>query len=181
MERDVTSPSATWQRVVADARAGDVTAFARIVADHHDDMARVCFVICGDREMAQDAVQAAWPIAWRKLSSLREPERLRPWLVSIAANEARQALRRQRRDRVVEISVADVGSDEHDPARRAMGLDLTAALRRLSSDDRTVLALRHIAGFDAGEIGHALGLSASGVRSRLARAVGHLRSELGDE
>ena len=55
---------------VAEAAAGDADALARIVGAHHDDMARICYVICGDRDMAQDAVQAAWPIAWRKLDSL---------------------------------------------------------------------------------------------------------------
>ena len=45
-------------------------------------MTRVCFVICGDLDIADEAVQAAWPIVWRKLGGLREPERLRPWLVS---------------------------------------------------------------------------------------------------
>lgn len=48
---------------VADAAAGDADALARIVGAHHDDMARICFVICGDPDLAQDAVQAAWPIA----------------------------------------------------------------------------------------------------------------------
>ena len=59
------------------AAAGDAVAFARIVGAHHDDMARVCCVVCGDLELAQDAVQAAWPIAWRRLDTLRDPERLR--------------------------------------------------------------------------------------------------------
>jgi hypothetical protein len=72
--------------VVAQAVAGDEAAFARIIQAHHDDMTRVCFVICGDLDVADEAVQVAWPIAWRKLGSLREPERLRAWLVSIAAN-----------------------------------------------------------------------------------------------
>ncbi|MDH4142785.1 MAG: sigma-70 family RNA polymerase sigma factor, partial [Chloroflexota bacterium] len=163
------------------AAAGDIAAFARIVAEHHDHMARVCFVICGDQDMAQDAVQAAWPIAWRKLSSLREPDRLRPWLITIAANEARQALRRQRRRGVVEIDVADVGGRQHDPSLLAARIDLVAALRRLSAEDRSILALRHISGFDATEIGRAMGMSASGVRSRLARAAARLRSELDDD
>ena len=155
-------------------------AFARIVAAHHDDMARVCFVICGDQDMAQDAVQTAWPIAWRKLGSLRDPVRLRPWLVTIAANEVRRLLRVDSVGRVVGIEVADVGSDADDPDRRSDGQDLVAALTRLSTDDRLVLALRHVAGLDATEIGRALGLSASGVRSRLARATARLREELGD-
>ena len=165
---------------VADAAAGDVAALARIVGAHHDDMARICYVICGDQDTAQDAVQAAWPIAWRKLRSLRDPERLRPWLMAIAANEARQILRRRRRYRVVEIEVADVGSDRFDPGARAGHVDLATALRRLTAEDRTLLALRHVAGYDATEIGREMGISASGVRSRLARLTARLRTELED-
>jgi RNA polymerase sigma factor (sigma-70 family) len=181
MEQELATPRGIAATVVSQAAAGDVGAFASIVAEHHDDMARVCFVICGDRDMAQDAVQAAWPIAWRKLSSLREPERLRPWLMAIAANEARQVMRRLRRHHVVKIDVADVGSDEHDPYRRASRPDLAAALRRLSPEDRSLLALRHVSGFDATEIGRAIGISPSGVRSRLERAAARLRAELGDD
>ena len=66
-------------------------AFARIIHAHHDDMTRICFVICADIDLADEAVQGAWLIAWRKLHSLRDPARLRPWLVSVAANEARQS------------------------------------------------------------------------------------------
>ena len=165
---------------VAEAAAGDADALARIVGAHHDDMARICYVICGDRDMAQDAVQTAWPIAWRKLVSLRDPDRLRPWLMAVAANEARQIVRRQRRHHVVEIEVADVGSPHDDPAANSALTDLAVALRRLSPEDRTLLALRHVAGFDATEIGRELGLSPSGVRSRLARMLDRLRSELAD-
>ena len=113
--------------------------------------------------------------------SLREPDLLRPWLVKIAANEVRQVLRRQGRYRVAELELADIGSDTDDPSTRTVRTDLTAALRRLSPEDREVLAMRHVAGFDATEIGRALGMSASGVRSRLARAAARLRSELGDD
>jgi len=166
---------------VAQAAAGDAAAFADIVAAHHDDMARVCFLICGSQDGAQDAVQAAWAIAWRKLPSLRQPDHLRPWLVSIAANEARQAVRRARRHAVVQIEIADIGSDEHDPSSRIERSDLAAALHRLPEDDRSLLALRYVAGFDASEISHALGISPSGVRSRLMRAATRLRSELGHD
>ena len=125
-------------------------------------------------------VQAAWPIAWRRLDTLRDPDKLRSWLISVAANEARQLLRRRRRDRIVEIAVADVGSDAGDPATRSDAADLMLAVRRLRAEDRTLLALRYVAGFDATEIGRAMGLSASGVRTRLSRLVAQLRSEMGD-
>lgn len=180
MVGELTIPGGIAASTVAEAAAGDADALARIVGAHHDDMARICFVICGDADLAQDAVQAAWPIAWRKLGSLRDPERLRPWLMAIAANEVKQLMRRQRRHRVVEIDVADVGSRSQDPAARSALTDLAVALRRLSPEDRTLLALRHVAGFDATEIGRELGMSPSGVRSRLARLLERLRSELAD-
>lgn len=166
---------------VAEAAAGSAAALARIVGAHHDDMARICFVICGDADMAQDAVQAAWPVAWRKLGTLRDPDRLRPWLMSVAANQARQLVRRQRRHAVVEIAAAATASGRADPAADAALMDLAVALRRLSPEDRALLALRHVAGFDATEIGRALAMSPSGVRSRLARLMARLRSELDDD
>src|SRR6186713_772372 len=93
--------------LISRAAAGEEAAFARIVEAHHDDMTRVCYVIAGDLDLADEAVQAAWAVAWRKLPSLREADRLRPWLVSVAANETRQLLRRRRRRSVVELSVAE--------------------------------------------------------------------------
>src|SRR4249919_311056 len=101
MVGELTIPGGIAAATVADAAAGDVDALARIVGAHHDDMARICYVICGDQDMAQDAVKAAWPIAWRKLGSLRDPDRLRPWLVSVAANQARQMMRQQQRQSIV--------------------------------------------------------------------------------
>ena len=180
MASELTIPGGIAASTVADAAAGDADALARIVGAHHDDMARICFVICGDQDTAQDAVQAAWPIVWRKLGTLRDPDALRPWLMSVAANEARQLVRSQRRHPVVEIEVADIGSDHGDPASRSGNADLAIALRRLAPEDRALLALRHVAGFDATEIGRAMGMSPSGVRSRLARMITRLRTELED-
>jgi RNA polymerase sigma-70 factor (ECF subfamily) len=165
--------------VVADAAAGDVAALARIVARYHDDMARVCVVVCGgDADAAEDAVQSAWPVAWRKLGSLRDGTRLRPWLISLAANQARQQQRRERRRRVLEIAVAPLAhGDAGDPSAR---VDLSLALRRLGPDDRALLAMRYVADLESTEIGRALGISASGVRSRLERLLARLRTELSD-
>lgn len=167
---------------VAQATAGDEAAFARIVRAHHADMTRVCYVICGDLDLADEAVGAAWPIVWRKLGSLRDPDRLRPWLVSVAANEARQLIRRQRRRSVVEVSVVTNSlSAPFDPSSRTADIDLGNALARLEPDDRALLALRYVAGFDSSELARATGRSASGTRARLGRLLARLRTELDDD
>jgi RNA polymerase sigma-70 factor (ECF subfamily) len=169
--------------VVARVAAGDEVAFARLIAAHHDDMARVAFVICGDADVAQEAVQAAWPRVWQKVGTVRDPDRIKPWLVSVAANEAKQLARGRGRRQVREVAVdPDVhgarSADRADPAERAAEIDLANALAGLDPTDRTVLALRYVAGFSSAEIGDVIGMSAPGVRARTARLLDRLRREL---
>jgi RNA polymerase sigma factor (sigma-70 family) len=162
------------------AAAGDQAAFASLVSEHHASMARVAYAITGNADSAADAVQAAWAIAWRRLGSLRDLGTVRAWLVAIAANEARQALRRQGGRVLLDLSTLDAPVDA-DPANRISTLDLARVLRGLSPDDRTLLALRFAAGLDSGEIAMQLGGSASGVRSRLSRLIDRLRKDLGHD
>ncbi len=166
-------------RVITSAVAGDDVAFARIVAAHEAEMHRICVAVCGDQATAADAVQSAWSIAWRKLDSIRQPDRLRPWLVAIAVNETRQLMRKHNRRSQIEVAV-DVPERPGgvDPATGIDGLDLDQALLRLDPDDRALLAMRYIAGFDSSELAIATGLSPSGTRTRLERLLARLRREL---
>ena len=67
-----------------------------------------------------------------------------------------------------------------DPATGVTGLDLRAAMSRLDPDDRALLALRFIAGFDSNELAAATGISPSGTRSRIERLLRRLREDLRD-
>lgn len=178
-----TGGAATDATLVALAAAGDEAAFTRIVALHHDAMSRVAYIVAGDLDVADEAVAAAWALAWRRIGQLDDPARLRSWLVSIAANESRALGRRRRRHPVVEIDAA-VGLEDTrtpDPQGRSADLDLVNALNRLTPADRELLALRYVAGFDSFELGRATGRSASGTRARLARLLDRLRTELSDD
>jgi len=164
------------------AAAGDEVAFTRLVHAFHADMARVAWFVCGgDRELTEDAVQSAWAIAWRRLGTLREPERIRAWLLSVTANEARQLLRRQRHVATVRLEFAEDRIAAPDPYASPAALDMADVLARLKPDERTLIGLRYAAGLDSAEIGAVLGMSASGVRSRLDRLLDRLRVELEHE
>jgi len=174
------APDAAITATVQLAAAGDEAAFARIVAAHRTEMVRVAFVVCGDWDMAQDAAQAALWNAWRKLPSVREPTRLRPWLLAIVANEARGIVRHQRRHPVVELAVSFDGQGDDDPGEEIGHVDLANALHGLNAEDRALVALRYLADLDSTEIGSLTGRSPSGVRTRLARVLDRLREELDD-
>ena len=161
---------------MAGARAGDEVAFTRLVAAYHPDMLRVAFVITGDADVASDAAQLAWQTAWRKLRHLREPDRIRSWLVAIAANEARQLTRRQRRRRGGDRRRA--GTDPGIPRRASAGSTSVNALAHLKPEDRELIAMRYVLGLDSFEIAAARRKSASGTRARIARVLAELRKEL---
>ena len=164
---------------VESAAEGDEAAFARIVSAYHDDMCRVCTFIAGDEALAEDAVQTAWSIAWRKLDSLREPQRLRSWLMRVAVNEAKKLLGARGRRAWTEVALdATRIPGGPDPVTGIDALDMLAALSHLDPDDRTLLALCYGFGYDATELAVVTGISPAGTRQRLKRLVDRLRREL---
>jgi RNA polymerase sigma-70 factor, ECF subfamily len=180
MARGVTMELDAARAMIERAATGDEVAFAQIVAAHHEDMARVAYLVSGSLDLADDAVQSAWAIAWRRLDTLRDPARLRPWLMSVAANEARQIARGDRRRTVRELQVFAPDSPASTPERAAL-IDLANALRKLDPQDRALIALRYVAELDSASIGQEMGLTASGARVRLHRLLARLRKEVGDD
>ena len=162
------------------AAAGDGAAFAHIVAACHADMARVAYVICGgDREVAQDALQSTWTIAWSRLRTLRDPQRICSWLMSVTASEARQLMHDQGHAAAVRLEFAVEGMAIPDPAGSADVVDVATVLRRLSPEDRTLVALHYAVGYDAREIGAVLGMPASRVGRRLEQVLDRVRDSVG--
>jgi RNA polymerase sigma-70 factor (ECF subfamily) len=178
MNSGLVAPVAAERSDVELAAEGDEVAFGRLVARHQAVMTRLDYVIIGDRALAQDATQSAWVAAWLRLRSVREPAKVRSWLLSIAANEARQVLRRRGRVTVVEIDPEATANARTEPSTSIARLDLVRALAILAPEDRMLLALRYVAGLDAAELGAATGRSASGTRARLSRLTARLRQEL---
>jgi RNA polymerase sigma-70 factor (ECF subfamily) len=162
------------------AAAGSEAAFAALVAEHNVAMVRVAYVILGDREAARDAVQSAWAHAWRRLDSIRDESKIRSWLVAVAANQARDALRHHRRRGALPLTIDLPAPATEDPDRAIAVIDLERVLRGLKPEDRALLALRYVGGLDSSEIATQLGLSPSGVRTRLMRLLERLRMDLGD-
>jgi RNA polymerase sigma-70 factor (ECF subfamily) len=137
--------------------------------------------VTGESVIAEEAVQAAWAIAWKRIGTVREPSSLRPWLISVAVNEAKQLLRKRHRRARLEV-VFDGASEPGgiDPATGIAGIDLRAAMARLDPDDRALLAMRYGAGFDSNELALATGRRPAAIRQRLKRLLDRLREDLDD-
>jgi RNA polymerase sigma-70 factor (ECF subfamily) len=160
--------------------AGESTsAFADVVAAHHTDMVRLAYGMVGDADLAADVVQTAWAAAWQHRRELRDPARIRAWLLTITANHARKALRWRAIRRL--LPLGEDSEPAHFPPEVERTLDLVAALQRLGPRDRRILLLRYGLGESSAEIGRQVGLSDSGVRVRVSRLLVQLRELLNDD
>jgi len=174
------SSSPSEEHVVARLARHDQAALTELVAAYDADMVRLCFMVCGDREIARDATQNAWYRIWSRPPELRDATRLRSWLLSVAANEARQMMRRRGIGRVREIAAAGASAN-FDGGASDTRLDLATVLRALEPDDRELLALRYGLDMTSMEIAVHLGISPEGVRTRLHRLLARVRKDLADE
>ncbi|MFC8517691.1 RNA polymerase sigma factor [Streptomyces sp. NPDC057257] len=178
-------------------RAGDPEAFAELFDAHARAVYGHAARLTGDAGAAEDVVSLTFLEAWRLREKLRpegvaadpglpEGEGLRPWLYGIATNVLRNTRRAARRhsaalarlperpadrDTVPDFADALVGRLE-DAERLAAA---RTALGRLPGPEREVFALCVWSGLSYEAAGEALGVPASTVRSRLARARQRLR------
>jgi RNA polymerase sigma-70 factor, ECF subfamily len=164
-----------------DHAASSVTtddAVRRMLLLRIDDAFRLATFILRDRQLAEDAVQEAALLAWRRRRSLRDSATVDGWFTRILVNVCRDELRRQaRRPRVVALNPAiDAGSGPSSDR-----VDLSPAIHRLTADEQALLALRFGRELTVPEIAERLGVPEGTVKSRLHSTLQHLRAALDAE
>jgi RNA polymerase sigma-70 factor (ECF subfamily) len=131
-----------------------------------------------DRAAGEDAVQEAALKAWRKLGQFRPGSDLRPWFLTIVANECRSS-RRSRWWQVIRstalIDARHQGLDEGELADR---IDLAAALERLPKRHLLALTLYYHLDLPIEEVARVLGCSRGAARVRIHRALRALSPNL---
>lgn len=159
-------------RTIELARAGDPQAFEDLVRPLISPAYRLAAGMLMERTEAEDAVQESVLKAWRSIARLRG-ERCRPWFMAIVANHCRSRLRR-RRFSALALDLVRVPSAGPESAVIA-GLDIRAAMSRLSPRDRALLVLRYYEDLPVEEVSRVLGMSPTATRVALHRAVHRLR------
>jgi RNA polymerase sigma-70 factor (ECF subfamily) len=145
------------------AQAGDREAFGALVELHWTPLVRLARSVVGDRE-AEDVVQEALVVAWRRLPSLRRPGAFPAW---VRRAVLRRCLRRARRWLpLVSLDTAPEPAADDGAAE----LRVSSVLSRLAPRQRAVMHLTVIEGCSDAEIGALMGIAAASVRSHRRRA-----------
>jgi RNA polymerase sigma-70 factor (ECF subfamily) len=173
--------------LIARARSGDVVAYEEVVRRYQDVAVRTAHLVCPEAD-ADDAVQDAFLKAYAALPRFRDGAPLRPWLLRIVTNEARNRRRSAGRRQGLALraaaasgegpSGATVPGPEGAVIAAETRAELLAAISSLRDDDREVLGARYLLELSEAETAETLGLPRGTVKSRTSRALGRLRETL---
>ena len=165
--------------LVEQARRGDREAFAILVHQVSDSLYAVAYRILRDPGRAEDALQNALVLGWRRLPKLRDPDRFEAWIHRILVHACYDE---SNRARSWSADVRILPSHESATADHARGVadrdELERAYRHLTVEQRAVFVLHHYLGLPLVEVAELLGIPAGTARSRLHYAIAGLRQAL---
>jgi len=162
---------------LARARRGDTGACGQIFRMFHQPAYSVAFRICQCRELSRDVTQEAFITAFRKIRQFRGDAPFWGWLRKVVINHSISALRKLPKADPVELQDYHA-SCEGDHERIGLAMDLESALASLGAEDRAVVWLHDVEGYNHREIARLFGKTESFSKTRLSRARAKLRAAL---
>jgi RNA polymerase sigma factor (sigma-70 family) len=167
------------------AQRGDERAFEELVRMYQGIAFRTAYLLTGSSADAEDAAQVGFVKAWSALPRFRRGAPFKPWLLRIVANEAHNRRRAAGRAAALELRATAAqppGDAAPSPEGAALGREdrdaLLAAVNRLDERDRDVLTCRYFLELSEEETAAVLHVRRGTVKSRTARALARLRTEV---
>ena len=147
---------------------------------HQEPVFRLSYLLLGDADEAEDNAQETFIRAYRSLGSYNPSRALRPWLLSIAGNLARNRRRSLGRyihalQRLGQSDPSPAVSTEEHTLKRSRSETLWQAVKQLPDDHQQVIYLRYFLEMSVEETAQALGTQSGTVKSRLHRALDRLK------
>lgn len=175
--------------------AGDASAFTPFVESFQHRIFQYTWLMCGQREDAEEVAQDTLLKVFESFDQLQDPERVKAWVFRIAKNyclmKRRKSVFAPDREYSLDellpgsgespraLQVPDAGELPEDHVLRVeLGSRLEEALRELPDTYRSVVLLRDVEGLSTAEAAGVLDLSEDVVKQRLHRGRLALRKSL---
>jgi RNA polymerase sigma-70 factor (ECF subfamily) len=161
------------ETLLAEARGGDLDAFAELVNRYERRVRSVLARLLDDERDVEEAAQDVFVHAWRSLARYRGDAAFFTWLYRIAVNEA---LMRKRRKQLPLTELDETAATAPEPEVEEGWI--LARVRALPDELRLPLVLRDLEGLSNQEVAEVLDLSIAATKSRVHRARMRIRAEL---
>lgn len=167
--------------LVARVKAGDSDAYGELIRRHQRGLFHHAAGMTRDGDAAQDLVQDAFIVAYRRLKECRDPDRFGLWVFRILRNRALDHVKNIRR-KSVPIETVNLAASRDNPGASAQRSELREqldeALGRLSAEMRDAFLMKHLEGRSYEEMAELAEASVSAMKMRVHRAREALREEL---
>ncbi len=174
--------------------AGDEAAFREIVSHYKDSLYAFLRYFLNRQDLVDDVFQETFLQLFTSRESFDTSRSLRPWLFTIAANKAKDALRRQQRTAAIPIgTIAESGELSFDDVLNVLTSDTTTPYDKLQKAEiaaqvgkiianmpenlREILVLAYFNKFSYKQMAQILSIPIGTVKSRLHTAVGRFAKE----
>jgi len=155
-------------------RKGDVESYNLLISRWEKRVYNYLLRILNNREDALDLSQDVFLKAYQNIRKLDEPSRFGPWIFRIAHNEAFSLFRKRK----PEDELTGIESPHEPTYPIELTLAATAALDKLSPEQREAVVLKIYQGFKFEEMAEVLDCPVSTVKSRLYSALELLKNQL---
>ena len=165
---------------IEQARQGDDTAWEALIRTHQEPVFRLAYLFLGDPDDAEDIAQETFIRAYRAFARFDSSRPLRPWLLQITANLARNRRRSIGRywaalqRKLQKNPTADLDLESH-VGNRLQAERLWQAVRHLRAEDQEIIYLRYFLDLPVSDTAEAAGIATGTVKSRTSRALKRLR------
>ena len=171
--------------LIRHAANGDAAAWEPLVLAHQEAVFRLAYLILGDPDDAADTAQEAFLRAWNHIQRFDPTRPLRPWLLSIVTNLARNRYRSAGRylaalTRAFRNEPAPANIEEKS-AQHMEASELWKAVQTLNMPDQQIVYLRYFLDLSVTETAEVLQVAEGTVKSRLSRALERLRGIIQQE
>ena len=191
-QRHTQDPETSDSVLVQQALAGNQEAFEALVSRYNKALFVLIYHYVGEYHEAHDVMQQVWLQLYLSLATLRPHLHIKPWLFTVARNRSLDLLRRKR---LLSFSEVETGNEEDEAAfldtipdtsptpeelaeRRDLQHELQRAILALPHTYRSVVLLYYGEQLNFSEIGQALNMPVSTVKTQFHRAKPFLRAVL---
>lgn len=163
-------------KLVKRAQKGDESAFLSLFQEYEKDIYRMAYLYVKNKHDALDVVQETAYRSFKKISTLKNPDVFKTWLIKIATSCAKDMLRKKKKVVHLNPEFTDIidSSDKDLP----LSLSLQNLLGTLNESEKNIILWKYYYGYTLQEISEIEGTPLGTVKSVLYRSLARLRKQI---
>nr|WP_164670419.1 RNA polymerase sigma factor [Virgibacillus doumboii] len=163
-------------KLVKKAQKGDEKAFLKLFQEYEIDIYRMAFLYVKNKDDALDVVQETAYRSFKKISTLKNPDVFKSWLIKIATSCATDMLRKKKK--VIHLNPEKTDFPDSSDDDLPLSLSLQDLLGTLDESEKNIILWKYYYGYTLKEISEIEGTPLGTVKSVLYRSLARLRKQV---